>query len=80
MRITSRSVATGRLRAARRGVQPAIQVPDRTRLVGLGAWMVEGCGLWGDDRGVADSFIGEVLDRQPPGVRGVLLRTVLLTG
>jgi hypothetical protein len=33
--------------------------------------MVEGCGLWGDDRGVADSFIGEVLDRQPPGVRSV---------
>ena len=29
-------------------------------------------------RGGADYFIGEVLDRQPPGVRSVLLRTVLL--
>jgi hypothetical protein len=69
------SVATGRLRAARCGVQPAIQVPDRTRLVGPGAWMVEGCGLLcsllrrprrvsvaGDGRGA-----GRAEDREPAG-------------
>jgi LuxR family transcriptional regulator, maltose regulon positive regulatory protein len=32
----------------------------------------------GDDRGVAGYFIGEVLDRQSPEVRAVLLRTAVL--
>jgi LuxR family transcriptional regulator, maltose regulon positive regulatory protein len=33
----------------------------------------------GDDRGVADYFIGEVLDRQAPEVRAVLLRSAILS-
>jgi LuxR family maltose regulon positive regulatory protein len=35
-------------------------------------------GFAGDDRGVADYLISEVLDRQPPAARAVLLRTAIL--